>query len=76
VLQKASEVTGTSIMAMLTTLMHALQQSRDFQNEVLKQLLQPDLDPLCRCCLETVQDKPDLALIMDQLLNKDVQART
>lgn len=63
-------------MAVLTTLMHALQYSRSFQKEVLTQLQQPDLDALCRCCLETVHGNANFALIMEQLLNTDVQART
>ena len=63
-------------MAMLITLMRALQHSRSFQADLLTQLQEPDLDALCSCCLETVHDNPDTALIMEQLLDRNVQART
>lgn len=61
---------------MLTKLTRALERSRRFQTDLLTQLQEPDFDALCSCCLETVQDNPDTAIIMQQLLNRNLQARS
>lgn len=65
-------------MAVLKSLMHALQQSKLFQMELQAQLQQYklDLEVLCSCCLEIVTDHLDFIPITRQLLDNSLQATT
>ena len=65
-------------MAVLKSLVHALQQSRSFEKELQAQWQKPDpnLKILCSCCFDCITDHHDFLPVTGQLLDRNVQVRS
>ena len=62
---------------MLQNLLDCLQQSSPFNCTVQQQLDRetPDMDLICRSCLDCIKRTPDSSVLMEQLVDANIQVR-